>query len=225
MKYVMWIVAFVFLFTTVVVSTWATSPVPPVYQVYETQEAFEDSAWMSCESATDGCNTYFMTDDGEVWAGTLKFCQDTPVEWSCTKVKEVLPVCTMEYAPVCGMDNMTYSNSCMAWNQEIAHEGMCEIDTLSENDRNLYNSLLGKVDKSYLTRVDKALNTYATRMHALRWSDEKMQEAHQATIDKTDMMITDLLMDYPQDIALPTEVNDLYLKLQLIKLELMMLEL
>lgn len=35
-------------------------------------------------------------------------------------------VCTMEYAPICGVDNKTYSNTCMAGEIAIAHIGECD---------------------------------------------------------------------------------------------------
>lgn len=34
-------------------------------------------------------------------------------------------ICTLQYAPVCGVDNVTYSNSCFAGNVAIAHNGEC----------------------------------------------------------------------------------------------------
>ena len=39
---------------------------------------------------------------------------------------EDMRACTMEYAPICGIDNKTYSNTCMAGDVAIAHIGECE---------------------------------------------------------------------------------------------------
>lgn len=41
----------------------------------------------------------------------------------------------MEYIPICGVDNKTYSNSCMAWDVVIAHIGECDT-----TERKLFDS-------------------------------------------------------------------------------------
>ena len=103
--------------------------------------------------STDGCNTCSCSPGGAV-ACTLRacapdrcggiaglacddgeYCRYSPdalcgaadATGICLEIPEL---CTEEYQPVCGCDDQTYSNACMAASQgvSVAHEGSCESD-------------------------------------------------------------------------------------------------
>jgi hypothetical protein len=61
-------------------------------------------------------------------------------------------------------------------------------------------------------------------MNMLRWSEQAKIDAHTKMIDRVEFMISDLLMKFPQDIAIPDLANEIYFKLTLIKFELMLLD-
>ena len=59
-------------------------------------------------------------------------------------------VCTMQYAPVCGVDGQSYGNRCMAGKVDIAHEGVCLQKASDCQIRCLrYDPVCGENGKTY----------------------------------------------------------------------------
>ncbi len=216
------------------------------YKIYDNIEDFEKDKWSICEAATDGCNNFIMQ-DWKVIGWTKKYCADHTPEWNCTKyiewsittlsipvttteVQDDPKICTMEYAPVCAKVQVqcikapcnttieTFSNSCMAWDNEIVYSWTCD-SKMSQNDISFYNSIkTSKLENKYQDRVYDILDKYKNIIS--KYSPVKQNRLNKEFLEIIDKSINDLLVQYPQDIALPKKVNNLYLMLKLLKFEI-----
>jgi len=53
---------------------------------------------------------------------------------------------------------------------------------LSQSDRNFYEKIQTELGKSFVSKVDVAIDRYKERMNMLRWTEEKKLESHKQII-------------------------------------------
>lgn len=172
------------------------------YRVYDNVTDFEEAKGEVCETATDGCNTFFMVDWKVAW-WTLMFCMDHKPEWTCKKYKEWV----------------------MTTKSIITTTSIDEEKTKKElwtNDENFYKTIQTRLDTKFQKIVNKAVYKYENNLS--KFSDSDKEKVNEYFIKKVEKRISDLLMKYPADIALPKNINEKYLTFTLLKFELMKLE-
>lgn len=225
-----------------------TASVNAEYIVYNNVSEFEKAKWEICEQATDGCNTYSVI-DWKVTEWTEIYCENHTPEWRCTKVKDDVMttmsfpttksieddarVCTMDYNPVCAKVQIqcittpcnpileTFSNACMAWDNEIVYTWECNTK-LSVNEVNLYNSIKSsKLEDKYQERVYSVFDKYKKIIS--KYNEKKQKLYNKVMLEKIDEYLNNITSDYPQDTALPKSAAIKYLMFKLLRLEIQML--
>ena len=85
-----------------------------------------------------------------------------------------------------------------------------------------YNTIQDRLDVKYQNIITQAVWKYQLRLS--KYSREKQIKIHDKIIERVEAVISDLLLQYPADIALPEKVNNKYLAYTLLKFELMLLD-
>lgn len=171
------------------------------YRIYDNMSDFEKDKWAVCEAATDGCNNYFMNNWKVMW-GTLMACPaEQKIEWTCTKFKD--DVMTTKIITTTNVIENTIANK----------------SSLSENDQNFYNTIQKRLDSKYQNAINKIVINFENKLS--KYSQSKQDRIKILMVEKIESKISHLLLQYPQDIALPKSVNNKYLSYTLLKFELM----
>jgi hypothetical protein len=216
-------------------------------------EAFEKAEGLSCLSATDGCNTYFMSEDGKVGGGTLMYCENAPVVWSCATQKddgmtyitpesidcwnatdengkEILDQATGETILICPEMTMLqdgmWDNVCLEWAEYTWAESknMClkpgQEKLLSDNDWSFYNSIQTQLNDSQKGKVTTIMSKFHTLLE--KFSEKKAKRLQDRFAKIIEMKISDILLKYPQDIAIPAKTDALYKTLSFLKFQVIL---
>lgn len=96
-----------------------------------------------------------------------------------------------------------------------------EASKLSENDQNFLDHIRTTLDESLVSKADQAMEHYATFMSKM--TDTQQTELTNFYVGIIEKLIAEMLMQYPQDAALPEATNKSYLFWSMIKLEMMSL--
>lgn len=96
-----------------------------------------------------------------------------------------------------------------------------EEDILTHNDKNFYEVIKKRLDSKYIKKSDEVIKKYEGMLK--KYSPAKKQRINEKVIMQLEEKITEFLLKYPADAALPEKANNYYLMLSLIKFEMMQL--
>ncbi len=159
--------------------------------VYPTSEAFLRAEGMTCERATDGCNSIGIM-NGALGAMTEMYCEDTygpegKEEWMCL-------------------------------DEQIEEETLW---FMSENDRNYYLTLQTQIDEATRLRVVDLIENYGSKiLEKLSWNTEKSVKAIEKSVTFFESALSELSMKTPADAAMSEADTKIYRLLQYARFEL-----
>lgn len=172
--------------------------------VLKTVEEFENHYGVSCLTASDWYNKYDVVD----W----KVVFEEEKEYKVLDEKDELWICN---------ENNPISTSWLikTTSMEITSIDMYATSKLSQSEQSEYDYIKSNLDSEYLDYSNNFLAKYSNLVEGYSFGTKN--RVNNLVLDKLDELLFEIIMDYPQDVSLPEEVNNKYLTLKLIKLELM----
>lgn len=182
---------------------------------YATKERFEKDYATNCKLATDSVND-FKNIHWQFVIITKKWYTDifTP-DWSCKEQIEPW-VCTREYTPVCGVNGITYGNSCTAGLVKISYTWEC-VGSLSNTDIQLYTTIQDTLPQVYQDLVHTFVKNHFTKYDQYSY---KRNEITSLLITRITEIVNYIMEQAPQGVWLSDKTKTLYDTLLLLKFEL-----
>lgn len=168
-----------------------TSAPISVDTVWNSSEAFLEAEWKICKVATDGCNTVMIVDWKLGWM-TKMYCEDVYGE-----------------------------NGKESWycKEYISNAEETENTDNMTNDERFHVHIKNTLDSKYQDQVAKAINQFKTKTTS--YSTTKLNSTIDILAGALSNMVFGIVIKYPADAALPTDVNNQYLMLELLRFELL----
>ncbi len=140
MKKILWAILIGCFLSTLIIWVWAMSPI----MVWDDRDEHGCiwSAWYIWDEASGECVR----------------------PWE----KEEMRICTMEYAPVCGVDWVTYGNACGAGDTKIAYRGEC--DSMIDSKR---MARLERLSERFSKKVENI--SFEKRIKAIEVINERIE--------------------------------------------------
>ncbi len=78
--------------------------------------------------------------------GFIAMSPDDVIQPRIVSIEEKPTACTLEYVPMCGVDGITYGNSCMlnAADVKLDHDGECVLESEPDNEISIHTSIMPK---------------------------------------------------------------------------------
>lgn len=161
------------------------------------------------ENWKDGQNIYITTDKNEIYSTAVSIHDRVDDKWN-------------NWLYLGSKIKIFYYDEVEKMNLLIWDVVEVVTDWLSENDENFLRSLEKEINKTYKEKINTILIKYEKDLNKI--DSEKAIKKHNKILNKVDTIISNFLMEFPQDIGLPKKDAERFSKLSYLHLKLMKID-